>query len=266
MAEVAGRRLPARAAYLDLAEPDLEPSPASSRRPVTAGRWSCRCCSPPPSTPPSTCPRPYARPPSPPESNSWWPTSWAPATTSPTCSCPRLADAGVGPEASVLLSRSAPRTPAANAAVAELADGCQRRPGCPGPGGVRHLRPAPGRGAGPAAASRWPILPLFLADGLLLDPVRTLAAERGWTMVEPLGERAAGVVLDRYGPRSDAAATSDRFCPWPSPRRTPAGAIRRPSRTRSPRPRSPSSPRALGDDNPAYAGRGTRSPRRPSPR
>ena len=42
------------------------------------------------------------------------------------------------------------------------------------------------------------ILPLFLADGLLLDPVRTLAAERGWTMVEPLGERAADLVLERY--------------------------------------------------------------------
>ena len=42
------------------------------------------------------------------------------------------------------------------------------------------------------------MLPLFLSDGLLLDPVRALAAERGWTMVEPLGERAAGVVLDRY--------------------------------------------------------------------
>jgi hypothetical protein len=42
------------------------------------------------------------------------------------------------------------------------------------------------------------VLPLFLSDGLLLEPIRALAAERGWTMVEPLGERAAVVVLDRY--------------------------------------------------------------------
>jgi len=49
------------------------------------------------------------------------------------------------------------------------------------------------------------VLPLFLADGLLLDPVRALAAERGWTMADPLGGRAAGVVLDRY------RAALDRF-------------------------------------------------------
>ena len=42
------------------------------------------------------------------------------------------------------------------------------------------------------------ILPLFLADGLLLDPARTLAAGHGWTLVEPLGERAADLVLERY--------------------------------------------------------------------
>jgi sirohydrochlorin cobaltochelatase len=42
------------------------------------------------------------------------------------------------------------------------------------------------------------VLPLFLAEGLLLAPLRTLAAERGWQMTEPLGERAAGLVLKRY--------------------------------------------------------------------
>ncbi len=42
------------------------------------------------------------------------------------------------------------------------------------------------------------ILPLFLADGLLLDPARTLAASHGWTLVEPLGERAADLVDERY--------------------------------------------------------------------
>jgi hypothetical protein len=41
-------------------------------------------------------------------------------------------------------------------------------------------------------------LPLFLADGLLLAPLRTLASQRGWRMAEPLGERAADLVQKRY--------------------------------------------------------------------
>ena len=53
------------------------------------------------------------------------------------------------------------------------------------------------------------VLPLFLSDGLLLDPARAVAAEHGWTMVEPLGERAAGVVLDRY--LSAVHEPADRF-------------------------------------------------------
>ena len=42
------------------------------------------------------------------------------------------------------------------------------------------------------------ILPLFLAEGLLLSPVRALAAQRGWRIVPPLGERAAELVRQRY--------------------------------------------------------------------
>ena len=87
--------------------------------------------------------------------------------------------------------------PAANQAVADLAER------------LAMGRPAPVRAAfgtcdprPDAVVAELPepiaIAPLFLADGLLLDPVRTLAAERGWTMIEPLGRRAAGVVLDRY--------------------------------------------------------------------
>jgi hypothetical protein len=41
-------------------------------------------------------------------------------------------------------------------------------------------------------------LPLFLAEGLLLSPLRTLASERGWQMTEPLAERAAELVRKRY--------------------------------------------------------------------
>ena len=54
------------------------------------------------------------------------------------------------------------------------------------------------------------ILPLFLADGLLLDPARALAAGHGWTLVEPLGERAAELVLERYRGRAPVGrATSE---------------------------------------------------------
>jgi sirohydrochlorin ferrochelatase len=42
------------------------------------------------------------------------------------------------------------------------------------------------------------VLPLFLAPGLLLDPVLASAAERGWTLLEPLAERAAPVLVRRY--------------------------------------------------------------------
>lgn len=46
--------------------------------------------------------------------------------------------------------------------------------------------------------------PLFLADGLLLDPLRRLADEHGWPLVEPLGAQAAPLVLARYAAARDA--------------------------------------------------------------
>jgi sirohydrochlorin cobaltochelatase len=42
------------------------------------------------------------------------------------------------------------------------------------------------------------ILPLFLAEGLLLSPVRALVSQHGWQIAEPLGERAADLVRRRY--------------------------------------------------------------------
>ena len=42
------------------------------------------------------------------------------------------------------------------------------------------------------------VCPLFLADGRLLDPLRQQASQRGSTFVEPLGDRAAPLVLARY--------------------------------------------------------------------
>ena len=108
-----------------------------------------------------------------------------------------LVDAGVRHESSVLLYAVGSSNPAANAAVTDLATRLE---------GTRHR---PVRAAFATCSPRpaevldelgdpMAVLPLFLSDGLLLDPIRSLAAERGWTMVEPLGERAVWIVLDRY--------------------------------------------------------------------
>ena len=135
-----------------------------------------------------------------------------------------LADAQVPGESSVLLYGVGSSNPGANAAVADLAARLESKRAFAGVQGGRPLpvtKPAgPVRAAFATCAPRpaeildqlsepVAVLPLFLSDGLLLDPVRALAAEYGWTMVEPLGERAAGVVLDRY--LSAVHEPTDRF-------------------------------------------------------
>ncbi|HWJ52893.1 MAG TPA: CbiX/SirB N-terminal domain-containing protein [Propionibacteriaceae bacterium] len=120
-------------------------------------------------------------------------------------------------EYSVMLYAVGSSNPAANAAVTDLAVRLQaaRDPHEGVPGGRPAVRAAfatcSPRPAEVIDELHEPIavLPLFLSDGLLLDPVRALAAERRWTMVEPLGERAAGVVLDRY--RAAVHEPTDRF-------------------------------------------------------
>jgi sirohydrochlorin cobaltochelatase len=42
------------------------------------------------------------------------------------------------------------------------------------------------------------ILPLFLLPGLLLDPVTDIAAKQGWPIAQPLGVLAAPIIHDRY--------------------------------------------------------------------
>ena len=192
-AAVAGPRRPARHAFLDLAAPDLETSPPSWRRPATAGPWWCRCCSPWPSTPPSTCPRPYAPPPSPPGSSSRWPTSSAPGTTSlPCCYRPGRRRGRAG--ASVLLyavglvqlRRQPGGGRAGRPAGAPIFCGSgvapRGRRGRSGRPFATCAREAC-RDAGPELPEPVAILPLFLADGLLLDPARTLppAAAGPWS-------------------------------------------------------------------------------------
>jgi sirohydrochlorin cobaltochelatase len=106
-------------------------------------------------------------------------------------------DAGIDDHTSVLLFAVGSSKPEANAAVFDLAARLAR--------GRRHpVRACFGTCApgvadvldgldGPLA-----ILPLFLADALLLSPVRALASQHGWRMAEPLGERAADLVRRRY--------------------------------------------------------------------
>ncbi len=109
-----------------------------------------------------------------------------------------LVDAGVPGTTSVLLLAVGSSKPAANAAVADLAVRL-------GAGRDAPLRAAFGtcapRAADVLAELPGPVavVPLFLSDGLLLDPVRRMATERGMTMLEPLGERATPLVLARYG-------------------------------------------------------------------
>ena len=105
--------------------------------------------------------------------------------------------AGVAEEDAVLLLGVGSSDEAANAAVADLAERLGRdRPGkvlaafatrSPRPVEVLdRLRP-------PVA-----VVPLFLSPGLLLDPVAALAAERGLTMLPPLGTLAAPLLVQRH--------------------------------------------------------------------
>jgi sirohydrochlorin cobaltochelatase len=108
-----------------------------------------------------------------------------------------LADAGVRPGTSVLVYAVGSSNSAANQAVVELAARLSRRHSAPVQAAFATCAPRPAEVLD-ALPEPVAILPLFLADGLLLDPARALAASHGWTLVEPLGERAAAVVLERY--------------------------------------------------------------------
>lgn len=113
-----------------------------------------------------------------------------------------LDGAGVSGDDDALLFAVGSSRPEANAAVADLAvrlsDGRRGR-----------VAAAFGTCAPKAAdvlddlAAPVALWPLFLADGLLLDPLRRLADERGWTLVEPLGAQAAPLVLARYAAARD---------------------------------------------------------------
>jgi sirohydrochlorin cobaltochelatase len=106
-------------------------------------------------------------------------------------------EAGIDDQTSVLLFAVGSSKPEANEAVSDLAARLEK-------GRSHPVRACFGTCAprvadvldgldGPVA-----ILPLFLAEGLLLSHVRALAAQHGWRIASPLGERAAELVRQRY--------------------------------------------------------------------
>jgi sirohydrochlorin ferrochelatase len=118
-----------------------------------------------------------------------------------------MAAAGITPGHSVLLYAVGSSNAAANDDVHALA----ARLGRDRLGAVRagFATSAP-RGSDVLAELPEPIavVPLFLAPGLLLDPMAAQAADRGWPMTPPLAERAAPIVARRYQQLVASRATS----------------------------------------------------------
>lgn len=108
-----------------------------------------------------------------------------------------LADADPDARGSALLVAVGSSRPEANASVADLARRLDAERGGEVSVGFCTCEP---RAAQRLDAAPGPVTvcPLFLADGLLLDPLRRQASRRGWPFVEPLGDRAAPLVLARY--------------------------------------------------------------------
>jgi sirohydrochlorin ferrochelatase len=108
-------------------------------------------------------------------------------------------EAGVADGLPVLLYAVGSSDASANAAVEDLALrlGNSRRAPARAAFGTTEPRAesvlAELAGDGPAA-----IVPLFVSPGLLLDPMYRLARDRGWPISPPLGSRLAPIVAARY--------------------------------------------------------------------
>ncbi len=108
-----------------------------------------------------------------------------------------LASADVPDEHDVLLHAVGSSNAAANDAVHDLADRLGRRRG----GRVRasFATTDPRTSAVlPELGDRVALLPLFLSPGLLLGPLARLAEDRGWPLLPPLGDLAVPLVLRRH--------------------------------------------------------------------
>lgn len=104
----------------------------------------------------------------------------------------------VRPDQEILLLAVGTSDPAANEAVADLAQLWSSAR----PGPVRAVFATASPRASEALDEEWiappAVVSLFLAPGLLLDQVGRRAAERGVSITEPLGVAMAQAVLDRY--------------------------------------------------------------------
>ena len=107
------------------------------------------------------------------------------------------ADSDIPNNASLLLFAVGSSREAANAAVHDLAARLESVRSAPVLAAFGTSEPRPG-----AVIDQLPepraIVPLFLSPGLLLGPLADLAAERGWPIADPIGVRAAAVIADRY--------------------------------------------------------------------
>jgi sirohydrochlorin cobaltochelatase len=107
------------------------------------------------------------------------------------------ADSGIPNDASLLLFAVGSSRDAANAAVHDLAARLESVRSAPVLAAFGTSEPRP-----EAVIDRLPeprgIVPLFLSPGLLLDPLFDMAVERKLPMADPIGDRAAAVIADRY--------------------------------------------------------------------
>ena len=105
-----------------------------------------------------------------------------------------MGEAGIDDHSSVLLFAVGSK-PEANEAVLILPLGSPG-PSAPGTRMFRHLRARRRRCARRVARAGQSCR--CSSQGLLLSPVRALASQHGWRIAAPLGERAAGLVRQRY--------------------------------------------------------------------
>lgn len=109
-----------------------------------------------------------------------------------------MADAGIADDLPVLLYAVGSSDPAANAAVRAFALRLAARRGTPALAAFGTTDPRPETMlADLTADGPVGIVPLFVAPGLLLDPLVHLARDRSYPITPPLGRRLAGVVAAR---------------------------------------------------------------------
>jgi sirohydrochlorin ferrochelatase len=107
------------------------------------------------------------------------------------------ADSDITGDASLLLYAVGSSREAANAAVHDLASRLELVRSAPVLAAFGTSEPRPEAVLDVLPEPR-AIMPLFLSPGLLLDPLIELAGKHGWPIADPIGVGAASVIADRY--------------------------------------------------------------------